>query len=86
MVSGSSMEIKTNQECKHQENCILSVTSKVPPARLHTTQHNPALRRSPALYQEQAEVLRLVETELHECQSNSGHNKGEAIVTRNQAR
>ena len=50
-------------------NCILSVTSKVPAARLNTTKRDPALRRLPMQCQEQADVLRLVGTELHEHQS-----------------
>ena len=50
-------------------NCILSVTSKVPAARLDTTKRDPALRRLPMQCQEQADVLRLVGTELHEHQS-----------------
>ena len=50
-------------------NCILSVTTKVPPARLDTYQRDPALRRLPMQCQEQADVLRLVGTELHEHQS-----------------
>ena len=50
-------------------NCILSVTTKVPAARLDTTQRDPALRRLPTQCQEQADVLRLVGTELHEHQS-----------------
>ena len=49
-------------------NCILIVTTKVPPARLATTRRDPALRRLPTQCQEQADVLRLVETELHEHQ------------------
>ena len=50
-------------------NCILSVTTKVPAARLDTTQRDPALRRLPTHCQEQADILRLVGTELHEHQS-----------------
>ena len=50
-------------------NCILSVTTKVPVARLDTTKRDPALRRLPMQCQEQADVLRLVGTELHEHQS-----------------
>ena len=50
-------------------NCILSVTTKVPAARLDTTKRDPALRRLPMQCQEQADVLRLVGTELHEHQS-----------------
>ena len=50
-------------------NWILSVTTKVPPARLDTHQRDPALRRLPMQYQEQADVLRLVGTELYEHQS-----------------
>ena len=50
-------------------NCMLSVTTKVPPARLDTTERDPALRRLPLQCQEQADVLRLVGTELHEHQS-----------------
>ena len=50
-------------------NCILSVTTKVPAARLDTTERDPALRRLPMQCQEQADVLRLVGTELHEHQS-----------------
>ena len=50
-------------------NCILSVTTKVPAARLDTTKRDPALRRLPTQCQEQADALRLVGTELHEHQS-----------------
>ena len=50
-------------------NCILSVTTKLPPARLDTTKCDPALRRLPTQCQEQADVLKLVGTELHEHQS-----------------
>ena len=50
-------------------NCILSVTTKVPAARLDTTKRDPALRRLPMQCQEQADVLKLVGTELHEHQS-----------------
>ena len=50
-------------------NCIISVTTKVPAARLDTTKRDPALRRLPMQCQEQADVLRLVGTELHEHQS-----------------
>ena len=50
-------------------NCILSVTTKVPAARLDTTKRDPALRRLPMQCQKQADVLRLVGTELHEHQS-----------------
>ena len=50
-------------------NRILSVTTKVPPARLDTAKRDPALRRLPTQCQEQAEVLRLIGTELYEHQS-----------------
>ena len=50
-------------------NCILSVTTKRPPIRLDTTERDPALRRLATLCQEQADVLRLIGTELHEHQS-----------------
>ena len=50
-------------------NCILSVTTKVPPARLDTTEREPALRIMPRSCQEHAGVLRPVGTELHEHQS-----------------
>ena len=50
-------------------NCILSVTTNVPPARLDTTKRDPALRLLPMQCQEQADILRLVGTELHEHQS-----------------
>ena len=50
-------------------NCILSVMTKVPAARLDTIQRDPALRRLPTPCQEQADVLRLIGTELHEHQS-----------------
>ena len=50
-------------------NCILSVTSKVPPARLDTTERDPALCRLLTPCLEQADVLRLVGTELHDHQS-----------------
>ena len=48
--------------------CNLSVTTLVPPVRLNTTNCDPALRRLPRQCQEQADVLRLVGTELHEHQ------------------
>ena len=43
-------------------NCILSVTTKVPTARLDTIKRDPALRRLPARVacQEQSDVVRLV--------------------------
>ena len=50
-------------------NCILSITTKVPPACLNTTRRNPALRRLPTQCHEQADVLRRIGTELHEHQS-----------------
>ena len=50
-------------------NCILSVTTKVPPARLDTTKPDPALRRLPTQCQEQVDILRLIGTESHEHQS-----------------
>ena len=49
-------------------NCILSVTTKVPPARIDTTKRDPAMRRLRMPCQQQADVLRLVGTELHERQ------------------
>ena len=49
-------------------NCILSKTTKVPPARLDTNNRNPALRGLPMPCQEQADVLRLVGTELQDHQ------------------
>ena len=50
-------------------NCILSVTTKVPPARLDTTKRDRAMRRLPTQCQKQTDILRLVGTELHEHQS-----------------
>ena len=50
-------------------NCILSVTTKVPSARLDTTKRDSVLRRLPTQSQEQADVLKLVGTELDEHQS-----------------
>ena len=41
----------------------------MPSARLDTIQRDPALRRLPTPCQEQADVLRLIGTELHEHQS-----------------
>ena len=41
----------------------------MPPARLDTTRRDPLLRRLPTQCLEQADVLNLVETELHEHQS-----------------
>ena len=45
------------------------MTTKLPPARLDTTERDPAFRQLPTQCQEQADVLRLVGTELHEHQS-----------------
>ena len=50
-------------------NCILSVTTKVPPALLDTTKRDTALRRLSTHCQKQTDVLSLVGTELHEHQS-----------------
>ena len=50
-------------------NCFLSITTKMPQARLDTFKRDPALRRLPTQCQEQADVLRLIGTELHEHQS-----------------
>ena len=47
-------------------NFILSVSAKMSPARLDTVERNPALPNLPTWCQEQADVLRLVGTELHE--------------------
>ena len=48
---------------------ILSVTPKVPPSCLDTTERDPELRRLTTPCQEQDYDLRLVSTELHEHQS-----------------
>ena len=45
---------------------ILSITIKVPPARLNTAEPDPGLGEMPAVCQEQANVLRTIGTELHE--------------------
>ena len=47
-------------------NHILSITTRVPPAHLDTTEPDPTLRGMPVEFQEQANVLRTVGTELHE--------------------
>ena len=49
-------------------NCILSIKTKVPPAHLDTLTCDRALRRLPTQCQEQADIIRLVGTELHEHQ------------------
>ena len=61
-------KIQTSTE-NDRPNCIFSVTTKAPPARLDTTKRDPGLRRLPTQCEDQADVLRLVETELHEHQS-----------------
>ena len=47
-------------------NRILSNTTRVPPARIDTTEPDPTLGALPAECQKQADVLRTIETELHE--------------------
>ena len=50
-------------------NCIFSVTTKVPSARIDTAERESALRRLPAPCRQQANALRLIRTELQEHQS-----------------
>ena len=47
-------------------NRILSITTRVPPVRIDTTEPDPTLGALPAECQKQADVLRTIETELHE--------------------
>ena len=61
---GNHSDINRNE----RPNCILSITSKVPPTRLDT-RRDPALRRLPRQCQKQTVLLRLVGTELPEHQS-----------------
>ena len=56
-------------------SCIFSVTTKVPLARLDATEHDPAMLRLPMACQRQADVLRLMGTELHGHHSATRGNK-----------
>ena len=47
-------------------NRILSITTRVPPARIDTTKPDPTLGTLPVECQKQADILRTIETELHE--------------------
>ena len=47
-------------------NRILSITTRVPPARIDTTNPDPTLGTLPLEFQKQADILRTIETELHE--------------------
>ena len=47
-------------------NRILSITTSVPPARINTTKPDPTLGILPLECQKQADILRTIETELHE--------------------
>ena len=47
-------------------NYILSITTKMLPARLDTVEPDPAIGEMPAVCQNQANVLRTISTELHE--------------------
>ena len=47
-------------------NRILSITTRVPPARIDTTKPDPTLGTLPLECQKQADILRTIETELHE--------------------
>ena len=62
-VQGESTPTSTEND---KPNCILSITTKMPPARLDTTNRVPALRRFPTQCQEQADVLEPVGWELRE--------------------
>ena len=47
-------------------NCILSITTKMPPARLDTVEPDPAVGEMTVVCQNQANVLRTIGTESHE--------------------
>ena len=47
-------------------NRILSITTRVPPARIDTTKPDPTLGALPVECQKQADILRTIEAELHE--------------------
>ena len=49
-----------------QPNQILSITTRVPPARIDTTKPDPTLGALPVECQKQADILRTIEAELHE--------------------
>ena len=44
----------------------MSITTRVPPARIDTTKPDPTLEALPVECQKQADVLRTIEAELHE--------------------
>ena len=53
-------------EENERPNRILSITTRVPPARIDTTKPDPTLRSLPVECQKQADVLRTIDAELHE--------------------
>ena len=59
-------ETTPTMEEDERPNRILSITTRVPPARIDTTKPDPTLRTLPVACQKQADILRTIETELHE--------------------
>ena len=59
-------ETTSTLEEDERSNRILSITTRVPPARIDTTEPDPTLGALPAECQKQADVLRTIEAELHE--------------------
>ena len=53
-------------EENERPNRILSITTRVPPARIDTTKPDPTLGALPVECQKQADVLRIIEAEMHE--------------------
>ena len=64
---GNHSDINENDK----PNGILSVTTKMPPARLDTTRLDPAFRRLLTQCQEHVDVFKLVGTELYGHQSTT---------------
>ena len=59
-------ETTPTMEADERPNRILSITTRVPPARIDTTKPDPTLGTLPLECQKQADILRTIETELHE--------------------
>ena len=59
-------ETTANLEEDERPNRVLSIATKLPPARIDTTEPDPTLGELPAECQIQADVLRTTEMELHE--------------------
>ena len=59
-------ETTPTMEEDERPNRILSITTRVPPARIDTTKPDPTLGTLPVECQKQADILRTIETELHE--------------------